>query len=295
MGGGVAAALLRDHWSTLELNAHFQFFTFLGLSIGAFGTGFMSDRYGRRLAFQFNLLLFGLASFAAALAPSMSWLIAFRFAMGIGLGAEIVITYATRIEFVPARNRGRFIALFVIFGALTLFSGSLLAYLIIPALGWRPCFVLMGVASLIVWSAQRVMPESPRWLAAVGRMEEAERTVREIEGIYYQPCAPATASANTGKVAVPFSVLFRKGMLSRTLATASVSIAFNVAVYSFTNWLPSFLVKQGLGIKFSLGFTTFMTIGAPVGALVALVLSDRIGRKPQIIWGLVLGGVFGLL
>ena len=60
----MAAALLRDHWSTLQLNAHFQFFTFLGLSIGAFGTGFMSDRYGRRWAFQFNLLLFGLASFS---------------------------------------------------------------------------------------------------------------------------------------------------------------------------------------------------------------------------------------
>jgi putative MFS transporter len=296
MGGGVAAALLRDGWSTLALNAHFQFFTFLGLSIGAFGTGFVSDHYGRRLTFQFNLLVFGLASFAAAAAPSMTWLIIFRFIMGVGLGAEIVVTYATLIEFVPARHRGRFISLFVIVGALTLFSGNLFAYLIIPALGWRPCFALIGVASLIVWYARKVMPESPRWLAAVGRLEEAEQTVRQIEGDHYKPCAPLSAEHETEKKpSVPFSVLFRKGMLSWTLATASISIAFNIAVYSFTNWLPSFLVKQGLGISFSLGVSAFMTVGAPVGALAALALSDRIGRKPLIIAGLLLGAVFGML
>jgi putative MFS transporter len=295
LGGGVAAALLRDGWSTLELNAHFQFFTFLGLSIGAFGTGFMSDHYGRRLAFQFNLLLFGLASFAAAVAPSMTWLIFFRFVMGVGLGAEIVITYATLIEFVPARHRGRFISLFVIVGALTLFSGNLFAYLIIPALGWRPCFAFIGVASLFVWYARRVMPESPRWLAAVGRFDDAERIVRQIEGKYYKPCAPAIAGREVARPSASFFSLFRKGMLSRTLATASISIAFNIAVYSFTNWLPSFFVKQGFGISYSLGVTTFMTVGAPVGAIAALALSDRIGRKPLIIWGLVLGGIFGLL
>ena len=295
MGGGVMAALLREGWSTLQLNAHFQFFTFMGLSIGAFGTGFLSDHYGRRFAFTFNLLLFGFASFAAAAAPSMTLLIFFRFVMGIGLGAEIVVTYATLIEFVPARHRGRFISLFVIFGALTLFSGNLFAYLIIPALGWRPCFLFIGVASLIVWYARRVMPESPRWLAAVGRFEEAERTVRQIEGEHYKPCAPVSAGLETAKQSVPFSVLFRKGMLSRTLATASISIAFNIAVYSFTNWLPSFFVKQGMGISFSLGITTFMTVGAPVGAIVALALADRIGRKPLIIGGLILGGIFGVL
>ena len=52
----------------------------------------------------------------------MTWLILFRLVMGIGLGAEIVVTYATLIEFVPARHRGPFISLFVIFGALTLFG-----------------------------------------------------------------------------------------------------------------------------------------------------------------------------
>ena len=129
LGGGVSAALLRDGWSTMELNASFQFFTFLGLSIGALAVGFLSDRYGRKFAFQFNLLLFGTASLAAAMAPSIHWLIGLRFIMGLGLGAEIVVTYATLTEFIPARLRGRALALLVISGALTLFAASLLYYL----------------------------------------------------------------------------------------------------------------------------------------------------------------------
>ena len=295
LGGGVAAALLRDGWSTLELNANFQFFTFLGLSIGALGVGIVSDRYGRRFAFQFNLLLFGLASFAAAVAPSITWLIFFRFVMGLGLGAEILVTYAALTEFIPARLRGRFMALLVISGALTLFAASLLSYLVIPSFGWRPCFAAIGVASLILWYLRKWMPESPRWLATMGRFEEAERTLRQIEGDHYRPTAPLSAAIEPVQPLPPFSILFRPGILSRTLATASISIAVNVALYSFTNWLPSFLVKQGSSISFSLGLTTLMTAGAPFGAVVAVALADRIGRKPLIIGSLLLAGVFGAL
>ena len=69
--------------------------TFVGMTIGAVVAGFLGDEYGRRFTYQFNLVMFGLASFAAALAPDMDWLIAARFVMGLGLGAEIVVGYST--------------------------------------------------------------------------------------------------------------------------------------------------------------------------------------------------------
>ncbi|MEI7532166.1 MAG: MFS transporter [Betaproteobacteria bacterium] len=295
LGGGVSAALLRDGWSTMELNASFQFFTFLGLSIGALAVGFLSDRYGRKFAFQFNLLLFGTASLAAAMAPSIHWLIGLRFIMGLGLGAEIVVTYATLTEFIPARLRGRALALLVISGALTLFAASLLSYLVIPTYGWRPCFVVIGVAALFLSYLRKVMPESPRWLVLMGRYKEAEQALRTIEGDQYQICPPISPEIEASQALPPFSTLFEPGLLSRTLATASISIAVNIALYSFTNWLPSFLVKQGSSISFSLGLSTLMTAGAPFGAVVALFLADRIGRKPLIMAGLLLASLFGAL
>jgi putative MFS transporter len=176
------------------------------------------------------------------MAPSIHWLIGLRFIMGLGLGAEIVVTYATLTEFIPARLRGRALALLVISGALTLFAASLLSYLVIPTYGWRPCFVVIGVAALFLSYLRKVMPESPRWLVLMGRYKEAEQALRTIEGDQYQICPPISPEIEASQALPPFSTLFEPGLLSRTLATASISIAVNIALYSFTNWLPSFLV-----------------------------------------------------
>src|ERR1700720_282462 len=105
----VLGAMLRSGFSTLGQNALFISATFLGMMLGSFATGFLGDRYGRRFTYQFNLLLFGLASLAAAFAPNMAVLIACRFVMGVGLGAENVVGYATMTEFVPARSRGKWL------------------------------------------------------------------------------------------------------------------------------------------------------------------------------------------
>src|ERR1700730_5679145 len=86
-------------FQTLEQLPQFISLTFLGLTIGSFVTGFIGDRYGRRFTYQFNLMIFGLASLAAAFAPDMMTLNILRFVMGLGLGAEIVVGYSTMTEF----------------------------------------------------------------------------------------------------------------------------------------------------------------------------------------------------
>src|SRR2546430_2368767 len=96
--------------ATVAQNAQFISLTFLGMTIGAFVTGFLGDRYGRRFTYQFNLMIFGLASLAAAFAPNMEVLNVLRFVMGLGLGAEIVVGYSTLTEFVPPKSRGRWLA-----------------------------------------------------------------------------------------------------------------------------------------------------------------------------------------
>ncbi|MBN4679051.1 MFS transporter, partial [Pandoraea nosoerga] len=91
LAGGVLGAVLKDGWSTLELNAAFVSATFVGMTIGAWLSGILGDRFGRRFSYQMNLAIFGLASIAAAFAPNMMVLIVLRFIIGIGLGAEIVV------------------------------------------------------------------------------------------------------------------------------------------------------------------------------------------------------------
>ena len=100
----------------LPQNLQFISLTFVGMTIGALITGFVGDKIGRRFTYQINLLIFGLASLAAAFAQDMTQLIACRFVQGLGLGAEIVVGYSTLTEFVPPKTRGRWLSMMALHG-----------------------------------------------------------------------------------------------------------------------------------------------------------------------------------
>src|ERR1700761_6780243 len=181
VAGGVLASTIQTKFSTPPEVPLFISVTFVGMTLGALITGFVGDRMGRRFTYQINLLIFGLASLAAAFAPNMTVLIACRFVQGLGLGAEIVVGYSTLTEFVPPRTRGRWLSMMAFIVVAGFPMTSLLGYLIIPTFGWRPMFVIAGIGSLIVWYLRKNLPESPRWLESQGRSEEAEQLMQAIE------------------------------------------------------------------------------------------------------------------
>ena len=127
--------------------------------IGAWFAGIFGDRYGRRYCYRVNLLLFAIPSLAAVWAPSMDWLIVARFFMGIGMGAEIVIGFATLSEFVPPLQRGRWGAALSTIMNSAVFVSALTGYLIIPTIGWRWMFGVVGICALIVWVFRQALPE----------------------------------------------------------------------------------------------------------------------------------------
>ena len=107
IAASVLAATYTTGFSTLTQNGLFISMTFVGMTLGALLTGFLGDRYGRRFTYQLNLIIFGAAALASAVAPDMTTLIVLRFLMGLGLGAEVVVGYSIMAEFFPARIRGR--------------------------------------------------------------------------------------------------------------------------------------------------------------------------------------------
>ncbi len=104
VAGGVLASAVQSKFSTVPQNLQFISLTFVGMTLGALITGFVGDKYGRRFTYQINLLLFGLASLAAAFTQDMNQLIACRFVQGLGLGAEIVVGYSTHDRIRAAEN-----------------------------------------------------------------------------------------------------------------------------------------------------------------------------------------------
>jgi putative MFS transporter len=295
----VLPAAAQSGFSTALQNADFISKTFLGMTIGALVAGFLGDRYGRRFTYQVNLLIFGLASLAAAFAPDMTTLIWLRFLMGLGLGAEIVVGYATLTEFVPPNSRGRWLS----FMAVLVFSGlpitALLGYLIIPAYGWRPMFAIAGVGALIVWQLRKALPESPRWLEAQGRAEEAEALMQEIEKeaartspLPLPPPAPPAPPAPVAKFNL--ASLMTPSLLPRMIVGSWVLITVNTLIFGFVTWLLQFFLQQGLTITRSFAYTLVIVVGTPFGAVCGAFCADSIGRRRTIIGASVLTIALGV-
>jgi len=294
VAGGVLASTIQTKFSTLPQNLQFLSLTFVGMTIGSFVTGFVGDKFGRRFTYQVNLLVFGLASIAAAFAQDMTQLIICRFVQGLGLGAEIVVGYSTLTEFVPPKSRGRWLS----FMAFLVVAGfpvtAILGYLIIPTWGWRPMFVIAGIGSLIVWYLRKNLPESPRWLEAQGRTAEAEALMQTIEKEVAASAGKLPAPAITAPTPqLTAASIFKPPILQRLLVGCWVLITINTLIFGFVIFLPQFFLRQGLTITNSLGYTVVLAAASLVGCACGAFLSDTIGRRWSIILGSVLTIVFG--
>jgi putative MFS transporter len=317
VGTTVLGAALQSGFSTFAKNAQFVSLTFLGMTIGSFIAGFLGDRYGRRFTYQFNLLVFGLASFAAAISPDMDTLIWARFVIGLGLGAEIVVGYSTLTEFVPPRVRGRWLAsmAFIVVSGLpvTVLLGTLIIpsvnawgagaaketsgflAVLLPGLGWRLMFVIAGIGAFIVWYLRKALPESPRWLEAQGRIDEAEALLQAIER-EAAGAGPLPAPAASTPLP-PFSLasLITPSLLPRMVVGCVTLISINTLIFGFVLWLPQFFIQQGLSIARSFAFTLIISLGSITGCAVGAAVADRLGRRRSIIAASLLTIMFGAI
>ncbi|MGY2046632.1 MFS transporter [Methylobacterium sp. JK268] len=298
LASSVMAALVKDGFADLAQGAMFVSAGFFGMLIGAATSGYLGDRFGRRFSYQTNLAIFGLASLAACFAPNIAALTLCRFVMGIGLGAELVVAAGTLCEFIPPSHRGRWGALLGMLINIGLPSANAAGYFLIPAFSWRIMFLLAGVGALAVWILRKQMPESPRWLESRGRLAEAEATLARIEAEVAAETGalpPVAATRDLRQPDVPMRALFAPGLIGRTIVAALSHIAVNVSVYGMIAWIPTFMVKQGLSVVQSLGFTTLMTVGGPFGALVGFLVADRLPRKASMAGVCAVIGLFALL
>ena len=295
IAGGVLASAIQSKFSTLPQNLQFISLTFVGMTLGSLITGFVGDKYGRRFTYQINLLIFGIASLAAAFAQDMTQLIVCRFVQGLGLGAEIVVGYSTLTEFVPPRTRGRWLSMMAFLVVAGFPVTALLGYLIIPAFGWRPMFIIAGIGSLIVWYLRKNLPESPRWLESEGRTAEAEALMQSIE-------REAGGSAPLPPLVVPAQVpqvaaidMLKPPLLQRMVVGSWVLITINTLIFGFVLFLPQFFLRQGLTIANSLAYTLVLSAGSLVGCVLGAYLSDAIGRRWSIIGASVVTIITGYI
>nr|WP_157817154.1 MFS transporter [Bradyrhizobium sp. SK17] len=223
----------------------------------------------------------------------MTTLIALRFLMGLGLGAENVVGYSIMAEFFPARVRGRWSGLICTLVTAGLPASALLAWLLVPQFGWRVMFVLGAVGALVAWILRRNLPESPRWLASVGRDAEADALVSNFEREAAIKLPPVEAPAYSPP-APHVGDLFRAPYVGRLIVGCVSLMVVNTLIYGFITWLPTFFVGQGETIARSTGYALLMAVGGPIGSALGAMSADAFGRKSTIIGAAAITIVFSI-
>src|SRR5262249_32040411 len=120
-------------------------------------------------------------SLLCATASDSTMLMLYRVLLGVGMGMEFPIGQAMLSEIMPAKQRGRYIALLEGFWPLGFICAGLLAFFLLPTGGWRGVFFALAVPSVFVLIVRRYVPESPRWLEARGRHSDADLVMGRIE------------------------------------------------------------------------------------------------------------------
>ena len=299
-------AALAVHWSLTPTELSWiGSIGFVGMAIGAALGGLLADRIGRRQVFAATLLVYGLATGAAALSVSVGMLIVLLFIVGLGLGAELPVASTLVSEFAPRTIRGRVVVALEAFWAAGWLLAALIGYVVVPAGddGWRWALAVGLVPAAYALVIRFGLPESVRYLESRGRHDEAERIVRDYEAsadveppAQHAPDAPAPAVTPVEGEAR--ESIWSPRLRARTAALWIVWFGINFSYYGAFIWLPSLLVSQGFDLVQSFGYTLVITLAQLPGYAVAAWLIEVWGRRATLavflIGSAVAAGLFGL-
>lgn len=277
----------------------FVFSTFAGLWLGVVLFGQLADRYGRRPVFNGSLIWYACSTVIMAFQHTGEMLNIWRFMAGVGFGVQLVTIDAYISELTPVTLRGRAFSLnqFVSFCSVPVVA--LLAWLLVPTAplgldGWRWVVLIGSAGAAVAWLLIRQLPESPRWLASHGRVEEADAITADIERRIEAetgkalpvPHLEASEEASTGQ----FREIFAPRYWRRTVMLSIFNMAQVIGFYGFAAWVPTLLIARGINITHSLQYSFIIAIANPFGPLVGTYFADYLERKTQIVLGLIVMG-----
>jgi putative MFS transporter len=276
----------------------------IGYLFGAFLAGTLGDLIGRRAVMMHALAIYCLATLVAAFAPRWQFLFTWRVIASFGTGAESAIIAPFLAEFVQRKYRGRFVGSLSGFFSFGFVSAALLGYFVVPASpdGWRIVQVVSACPILMLLWWRRSLPESPRWLMDRGRSAQAAVEVQKIEArLTPEETArlapldsvevPAGGVARGGSFAKNLAALWSAPMARTTLMLWILWIAITFSYYGFFTWIPTLLVKQGMTVTRSFGYSIIIYLAQIPGYYSAAFVSEKLDRKWTIVSYMLLGGV----
>ncbi len=247
----------------------------IGVGVGAAAGGHMTDRYGRRVALFWSVLVFSVFTILVPLAPTLFWMGAARFAAGLGLGACMPTAITIMSELAPADRRASATTVTMTGYHVGAVAMSLLAIAVVP--NWQILFYAGGAFGIVllplVWKGIADAPASGGG---------------EVAG-------PGSAPTPSSAAGAASAVLHRPYRFA-TIASWITSFMGLLLVYGLNTWLPQIMRSAGYSLASSLSLLLIMNAGAIVGLVLAGVVGDLRGIKAAAMSWFVASALFlGLL
>lgn len=279
------------------LNAYWEGFATGSLALGAVAgcivAGHIAEKYGRRPGLLLAAGIFTISSLLMAVATDRDFFILARFVAGIGVGMASMLSPMYIAEIAPAHLRGRMVAI----NQLTIVLGILITNLVNYGLSnsgdnaWRYMFGLGAVPAGLFFIGALLLPESPRWLVKDGKDAKAAEVLKRIGGDDF-----ATASMQgiqqtlANAVKINYRSVFNSSMLPAVMVGIGLAVFQQLCGINVVfNYAPKIFESIGASPDDQLLQTVFISSVNVIFTILAMLLVDKLGRKP-----LMLAGAGGL-
>jgi len=268
---------------------------FLGMLAGAWFWGTISDYIGRRIGFQLTVLIDSVFGFLSALSPSYLWLVLLRGITGFGVGGTLPVDYSIFAEYLPTKERGKYLVYLESFWALGTIVAAGLAWFVVPRWGWRVLLAISALPGVIIYFIRRYVPESPRYMLVEGRTDEVREALERVASENRTEVAIGPIKGKVRERKVTVSALWLPKFARTTLMLWIAWFCISLGYYGVFIWLPKIFVDKGFTFLKTFQYVFLMALAQLPGYFSAAYLVEKIGRKMTLGIYLIMSGAFTLL
>lgn len=274
-----------------------------GTCVGAVFWGIIGDRIGRQRALMYTILLFAVTNLIQTHSWNYIQFCVTCFFMGVGVGGEIPLAFTLLSEFMPAHLRTR---TEMVVGILAIVLGyafaALSAHFLLPVAGWKSLFYIQALPALLVVVVRFKFPESPRYLLAAGKKDEAWQVaakIRQLTGGSYDPLDDVMSDLPLEDKRLSLieglRMLWHNIYRRRTIANWLFGFFIGFFEFAFIIWLPTTLKNLGYSDAQSVNYPMLINFFAIPSVFLALYLLHKGGSKLVLTLYPLVAGVFMLV
>ena len=263
-------SILKDFPDSGNMKGTMASSVFMGMLLGAFASGYLSDRFGRKTTNIMFLIIAGIFSGLTGFSGNSAEFSIYRFFSGIGYGGLLPVVNAYLTEFASIKIRGRYLTLLESSWAVGSILLGLFTMLTIENYGWRPSFFCLAIVCIPLIITTSLLPESPKFAFLKGGRKSLEKSLK---------CTITEKIEMHQPVKAPLIELVRSKFLKRTIMIWFAWFSVSFTYYGIFTWAPKIFASRGIETTNALWYTFFMLLMQLPGYLSVAYLIEKIGRK----------------